>query len=256
MKVLILTRQKIAAACSLLACGLLAAGFFTQGAAVSANATERKLPIYSVETADKKVSLTFDVAWGNEDTEKIINILKKYNVKATFFIVGEWVEKYPESVKSLHAAGHDIENHSDTHPHMTKLSAEQSAAEIKNCNERIKKITGISPTLLRPPYGDYNNSVIESAKSEKMQTIQWDVDSLDWKNPTSDEMQKRISRKVQNGSIILLHVGAKNTPEALPGIIEDLQKQGYSFVTVKELVYPDNATIDSNGRQHKGAVSN
>lgn len=252
MKVLILTRRKIAAVCSALAGVLLAAGIFTQGAAVSANADiKRLLPVYSVETNEKKISLTFDVAWGNEDAEEIINILKKYNVKATFFIVGDWVEKYPESVKALHAAGHDIENHSDTHPHITRLSPDKISAEISDCNEKIKNCTGASPTLFRPPYGEYNNNVISGAQNAKMQTVQWDVDSLDWKNLSPEEMRKRISHSVQNGSIILLHVGAKNTPAALPGIIEDLQKQGYSFVTAKELVYPDNAKIDANGRQHK-----
>lgn len=252
MKVLILTRRRIAAVCSALACGLLAAGIFTQEASVSASANvKRLLPVYSVETSEKKVSLTFDVAWGNEDAEEIINILKKYNVKATFFIVGDWIEKYPESVKALHAAGHDIENHSDTHPHITRLSPDEISSEITKCNEKIKSCTGAAPTLFRPPYGEYNNNVISGAQNAKMQTIQWDVDSLDWKNLSPGEMIKRISASVKNGSIILLHVGAKNTVAALPGIIEDLQKQDYSFVTVRELIYPDNSKIDANGRQHK-----
>lgn len=251
MKIIILTRRRLAVFLSFFACGLLAFGIAAKGVSVSASSNARLLPIYSVDTNEKKACITFDAAWGNSDTDELIKILKKYNVKATFFVVGDWVEKYPESVKALHEAGHSIQNHSDTHPHMTKLDKEKSVNEIISCNKKIEQITGITPTLLRPPYGDYNNSVIESVRSQKMQTIQWDVDSLDWKNLTPQEITKRVLSNVQNGSIILFHNDAKNTPAALPGIIEELQKQGFTLVTVNDLIYTDLSPIDPNGRQHK-----
>lgn len=250
LRVMILTKRKIAAVCAFLACSILAVGIMLQKPSMETVACEKLLPVYSVDTNEKKVCLTFDVAWGNEDVDEILNVLKKYDVKATFFIVGEWVEKYPNDVKKIHGAGHSVQNHSDTHPHMSKLSAGETAAEIRKCNEKIKNTIGASPILFRPPYGEYNNDVITAAGNEKMQTVQWDVDSLDWKNPAPEEIRKRILKSVQNGSIILLHVGAKNTAASLPGIIEDLKNQGYSFAAVNEIIYPNN-NIDSNGRQHK-----
>lgn len=251
MKIIVLTRRRLAVFLSIFAFGILSFGIAAKGVSVAASSSGRLLPIYSVKTDEKKACLTFDAAWGNSDTEELIKILGKYNVKATFFVVGDWVNKYPESVKALNDAGHSIQNHSDTHPHMSKLDREKSAEEIINCNKKIEAITGKAPTLLRPPYGDYNNSVIEAVRSQKMQTIQWDVDSLDWKNPTPQEISKRVLSNVQNGSIILFHNDAKNTPAALPEIIEALQKQGYTLVTVNDLIYPDSSPIDPNGQQHK-----
>ncbi len=150
------------------------------GASVSTTATPRKLPIYAVgrNDDDKTISISFDAAWGNEDTQTLIEILAKYDIKATFFVVGEWVDKYPESVLALHEAGHEIMNHSDTHPHMSKLSAEQMVSEIEACNSKIEAITGIRPTLLRAPYGEYNDLLIETLAELNMYCIQWDVDTL------------------------------------------------------------------------------
>ena len=138
--------------------------------------TNRLLPIYCVETNKKQIAISFDAAWGNDDTEELISILKEYDVPATFFVVGAWVDKYPESVEALHKAGHQIQNHSNTHPHMPQLSREQMKDEILSCNEKIKEITGKTPALLRPPYGDYDNALIETVNELKMHTIQWDVD--------------------------------------------------------------------------------
>ena len=180
----------------------------------------RKLPIYCVQTDKKQVAISFDAAWGNDDTQTLINILKEYNVPATFFVVGAWVDKYPESVKALSDAGHRIENHSNTHPHMPQLSTEQIKNELESCNNKIKAVTGRCPTLLRVPYGDYDNAVLETTESIGMYTIQWDVDSLDWKDhATADSICKRVTSKVKNGSIVLFHNDADHTPEALPTIL-------------------------------------
>ena len=225
---------------------------------MTANADGKKLPIYCAPSDKKTVSLSFDAAWGNEDTEQLISILKQYNVKATFFVVGEWVDKYPESVKALSDAGHEIMNHSNTHPDMIKLSKTEMAEEINACNDKIEKITGKRPTLFRAPYGSYNNTLIEVLEEMGMHCIQWDVDSLDWKDYTADKIYNRVTGKVQNGSICLFHNAAKHTPEALGDIIEKLQADGYTLLPISENIYKGEFTLDHEGRQvpkQTGAVS-
>ena len=211
--------------------------------------TQRLLPIYCTEQSEKKISISFDAAWGNEDTEELISILNKYKIKAKFFLVGEWVDKYPESVKALHDAGMEIANHSDKHPNMIKLSKEEMKNEIVSCNEKIKQITGYSPTLFRAPYGSYNNSLIEMLNSLNMYCIQWDVDSLDWKDLSADQIYNKVTKKVKDGSIVLFHNAALHTPEALPSIIESLKSDGYEFVPISELIYKENFYIDHSGKQ-------
>ncbi len=174
MKYIIITKKHLMiAACVVVAVAL--AIVCTVGVYADAS---RKLPIYCVECEEKKVALSFDAAWGNDDTEQLINILREYNAVATFFVVGAWVDKYPESVKQLSDAGHHIMNHSNTHPNMPKLSAAQKLDELNSCNRKIAEITGKSPTLFRPPYGDYDNATIEAVESLGMHTIQWDVETL------------------------------------------------------------------------------
>ena len=212
--------------------------------------SDRKLPIYCVETEKKQVALSFDAAWGNDDTETLINILKEYDAKATFFVVGAWVDKYPESVKQLSDAGHQVMNHSNTHPYMTKLSEQQKIDEIKSCNNKIYNITGKTPTLFRAPYGDYDNATIETVEKLGMYTIQWDVDSLDWKDSsTAQSICKRVTSKVKNGSIVLFHNDAECTPEALPDILKCLQEDGYEFVFIEDLIYKKNYEIKHDGTQ-------
>lgn len=213
--------------------------------------TKRDLPIYCVQKpeTEKIVALSFDAAWGNEDTGQLIEIMNKYNVKTTFFVVGGWVDKFPESVKQLSDAGHEIMNHSDTHPHMTQISVEKMKEEVENCDKKIEKITGVKPTLFRAPYGDYNNAVVGAMRDTGHFTIQWDVDSLDWKDLSASEIKDRVLKKVKPGSIVLFHNAAKHTPEALPGIIEALQKDGYKIVPVSQLILKENFTIDNSGMQ-------
>ena len=147
-------------------------------AAVGAAATARQLPIYCVQRDQKMVSISFDAAWGNEDTQQIIDILDSYNVKATFFVVGDWVDRYPESVKALHDAGHEIMNHSNTHAHLPQLSAQAIMDDLNACNDKIEAVTGVRPTLIRLPYGDYDDNSIRTIRSMGMEPIQWDVEPL------------------------------------------------------------------------------
>lgn len=185
----------------------------------------------------------------------MIDILGKYNVKATFFVVGEWVDKFPESVKALHDAGHEIMNHSDDHAYFTKLNADQIKAQLDSCNSKIEAITGVRPDLFRPPYGDYNDSVVSTVRNCGMYTIQWNIDSLDWKDLEAPAITERVLKRLEPGSIILFHNAAKNTPAALPSVIEGLIQQGYTMVPVSQLILRDNYTMDHTGRQVPGSSS-
>lgn len=252
MKFITLTRRSLLVffSCVLLSAIALTITIRTTSKAITAATEPRDIPIYCVDRDDKKVAISFDAAWGNEQTDTLLKILKEKNVTATFFLVGDWVDKYPDSVKKIAQMGHDVENHSDTHPYMTKLSSEQMQSEIKNCNEKIKTITGKCPTLLRPPYGDYNNQVVKAVKEQGMYCVQWDIDSLDWKDPTPQQMIDKITSKLTSGSIILMHNGAKNTPEALPQIIDAVRAAGYEFVPISEILLEGSYTTDHEGRMH------
>ena len=220
-------------------------------AVVGVSASDRQLPIYCVQRDDKTVALSFDAAWGNEDTQELIDILNKYNIHATFFVVGQWVDKYPESVKALSDAGNEVMSHSDDHAHFAQLSADEIKSNIAASNEKIKNITGTEPTLFRCPYGEYNDTVISTVNSMDMSAIQWDVDSLDWKGISASDISDRVLKNVKSGSIVLFHNAAENTPEALPGIIEGLIADGYKIVPVSQILLTGDYTIDNTGMQCK-----
>ena len=218
-------------------------------AIVGVSASNRSLPVYSVERGDKRIALSFDAAWGNEDTQRLIDILSGYGLRATFFVVGDWAEKYPDSVKALAEAGNEVMNHSSSHAHFSSLSSEQIGADISACNEKIAALTGVRPSLFRCPYGEYDDHVIQAVEALGMTAIQWDVDSLDWKGISAEEIQQRVLKNVRPGSIVLFHNAALHTPEALPGIIEALQAEGYSIVPISELLLEGDTRIDNTGRQ-------
>lgn len=213
----------------------------------------RKLPIYSVDTTNKKIAITFDAAWTNQDTQDLIDILKKHNAKATFFIVGDWAEKFPESVKAFYDAGHTIANHSDTHKAFSKCSREEIRKEIINCNKKLEAITGAPITLVRAPSGDYTNQSLDVCKELNMTMIQWNCDSLDYTKISTDEIVNRVVKGTSNGAILLFHNGVENTAPALDIILTELSKQGYSFVSVEDLIYKEDYYIDHTGKQCKNA---
>jgi len=211
----------------------------------------RKLPIYCVDTPDKVVAISFDAAYGDTYTEEILSILEKYNVKTTFFLVGFWVDKYSDMVMKIDTAGHEIGNHSSTHPKMSLLTEQEITNELENTSTKIKELTGKKPILFRPPYGDYNNKLVETAENLGYYTIQWDVDSLDWRELGVKHVVENVTHKVGNGSIVLFHNNAKYVVQYLPLILEDLQKKGYKIVPISQLIYKDNYYIDNTGRQRK-----
>lgn len=219
---------------------------------IPVSVSNKKLPIYGVNTEEKKVALSFDAAWGNEDTRTILDILKKYDVRATFFMTGGWVEKYPDDVKAIHAAGHDLGNHSENHKQMSRLSHTDCVEEVMGVHEKVAALTGENMCLFRPPYGDYNDTLLNACDSVGYYTIQWDVDSLDWKDYGADNIVKTVlhHKNLQNGSIILMHNGAKYTKDALERIILGLREMGYEIVPISELIYTDDFELDHAGRQN------
>ena len=218
---------------------------------VSNNSSGRDLPIYSVQTDKNQIALSFDAAWGNEDTQIILDILEKHGLRVTFFMTGGWVEDFPDDVKAILAAGHDLANHSENHKNMSQLSSKQIEEEIMKVHDRVKELTGYEMDLFRPPYGDYDNDVIKTARKIGYYTIQWDVDSLDWKDYGVDSIIKTVCqhKNLGNGSIILMHNGAKHTHKALDTMITNLKEAGYEFVPISELIYRDNYTMNHEGRQ-------
>ena len=241
--------RKLLSAIGLILIVVVIFGLVNNPKIIGVSAVNRSLPVYSVQREDKVVAISFDAAWGNEDTKTLIDILEKYGVKTTFFVVGDWVKKYPDSVKQLAAAGHEVMNHSSSHAHFSKLSEMEIVSDIEACNELIMAQTGVKPTLFRCPYGEYDDHVIEAVKSMGMTAIQWSVDSLDWKDLSAREIQSRVLKKIQPGSIVLFHNAAKHTPEALPGILGALQNDGYTIVPISQILLQGSYIIDHTGKQ-------
>ncbi len=218
-------------------------------AVVGVSASKRELPVYCVQQDEKIVALSFDAAWGNEDTQTLIDILEQYGVNTTFFVVGDWADRYPESVQALAEAGNEVMNHSSSHAHFSTLSTNEINADISACNDKIEAITGARPTLFRCPYGEYDDHVIKAVNALGMTAVQWDVDSLDWKGISADQITRRVLDRVQPGSIVLFHNAAEHTPEALPKILESLLSDGYRVVPVSQILLDGDCFIDSTGRQ-------
>lgn len=210
---------------------------------------KRLTPIYSVKRDDNKIGLSFDAAWGADKTEKILDVLKENNVKATFFLVSFWAEKYPELVKRIADEGHEIGTHSATHQHFNKLSSEKKKEELIKSVETIERISGVKVTLFRPPFGEYDNELINICKELGLTPIQWDVDSLDWKGISASEIYSRVTTKVRSGSIILCHNNADNIVEGIKRTIPALKEKGFEITCIGNVLLEGEYTIDSSGMQ-------
>lgn len=218
---------------------------------VTSSATSTKLPIYSVDHKDKLVSLSFDLSGGNKDIEQILEILVLNDIKATFFVTGDWIAKYPNEVNAIVAAGHDLGNNSETHPNMLQLTKQEVIEEILKTHSKVKELTGIEMNLFRAPYGDYNNQLIDVANELDYYSIQWNIDSKDWKDYSSNYIINTVMNPetLVTGSIILLHNGTKYTVDALETLINSLKEEGYSLVPISQLIFTDQFYLDENGRQ-------
>ena len=220
--------------------------FGTEHAPVSAG-EGKLLPIYEVETDSPLVAVSFDASWGAEYTPRLLDILDDYGAKATFFLVNLWLEEYPDMAKEIALRGHEIGMHSATHPHFTRLCDEQIAEELSANERMITETTGYTPTIFRPPFGDYDNRVIAQINAAGYVPIQWSVDSLDWKDLSADEIYSRVTKDIHPGDIVLFHNNGLHTAEALPRILEYFQEQGLKAVPVSELIPEGEYKIDSNG---------
>lgn len=251
MRMITFTKKKIkrVAAISSMIAAAVAVGAVAIVTSVGTQAAGRQLPIYCVERGDNKIALTFDVAWENSNTEELIDILDEYDATATFFITGDWCDRYPEDVERFYSAGHEIQNHSDQHPHVEGINVNDLISDTKECSRKIEMITGEAPTLYRAPYGEYDDSLLTTLNGMGMQVIQWDVDSIDWKEPSAEQITARVVGGAKSGSILLFHNDLENTTEALPGLLKQLKDKGFEFVSVSELIYHDNYSIDAAGKQ-------
>lgn len=234
--------------CLLCACTAYIIGLNHNATAVVAQ--KRELPIYCVERPDKVVAISFDASWGADKTIAILDILDQYKVKTTFFLVGNWVDKYPEMLQEIFARGHEIGNHSDTHAHMNQLSESKIRDELRMMSDKVERITGVRPVLFRPPYGEYNDRVISVARAEGYEAVQWSIDSLDWKDRGTQDIIKQCTYRVENGDIVLFHNDSNDIVNALPSVIQHYQALGFTIIPVSEILLEGDYTIDVQGKQH------
>lgn len=217
----------------------------------TSSASSKLLPIYNVQTDEKKVAFTMNCAWNADDIDKILETLKNNEVKITFFMVGDWIDKFPDATKKINDAGHEIASHSNTHPHVNNLSYEENIKEIEESNKKIENITGKKTNIYRPPYGEYNDNVIKAATDKGYYSIQWNLDTLDYTGVTGEEMWNRLDEKIKPGDIILSHNGTKHTANSLEMLIKKIKSKGLEIVPISELIYKENYKINNNGTQIK-----
>ncbi|HIW74842.1 MAG TPA: polysaccharide deacetylase family protein [Firmicutes bacterium] len=247
----ILTRRHLAAALALLFLAavlmIVAAAAIPYAYANAVAAARQKRPICCTDRADRVVSVTFDAVRGDGDIRELVDVLAQYGVKATFFVTGEWVERCADEAKALHDAGHEVMNHSDTHLSMAGLPRADAIREISACSDKIQAVTGERPALFRAPRGDYDDALIETAEMLGMSCIQWDVESRD--GLSAEESAREVLSRVSSGSIVRFRAGGENTAQALAAVLRSLQNEGYRFLTVSEMIYTENYTVNQEGRQ-------
>ena len=210
----------------------------------------RELPVYAVGRDDQQIALTIDAAWDADKTPFILDTLDKYNVKATFFLCGVWVKQYPDFVREIAKRGHEIGNHSLTHPHMNRMDAIAIQKELSDLDDMLEELTGKRSTLFRPPFGEYNDTVIRAAHEAGYEVIQWSRDTVDWKKDRSAQtILDGVLKKLQSGDIILCHNNGFKIETYLPVLLETAQQKGFRFVTVSELLLSGETSIDNNGVQ-------
>ncbi|MBR1988709.1 MAG: polysaccharide deacetylase family protein [Clostridia bacterium] len=253
MKVLFIKKAIIKVVISVIAflCIFAVNQYVLPVSAVYFNSTKRLLPIYSVETEEEKLAISFDAAWGADKTREIMNICDSYNVKATFFLVGFWVDEYPDMVKEIYNRGYEVGIHSDTHPDMTKLSKKEIKQELETNISKIEELTGCRPKLFRPPYGYYNDELIEVCDDLDIKCIEWSVDSLDWKGLGAGEISGRVTSRADKGDIVLFHNNSDNILPALKSVLEYYKLKKINIVPIGELIYYENYEINHQGTQIK-----
>ena len=242
----------IVLAVAIVAAVLMSAVGATSTAAVFFGKSTRKIPVYgvAVEGEDKVIALTFDAAWGADKTQGILDVMAQYDAKGTFFLVGFWIDKFEQQTKAIADAGFDIGNHSRNHLNMPKLDSEEIRAEIDYVNDRVRQLTGVTPTYFRAPFGDYNDRLLTVVEEQGMVGVQWSIDSLDWKGLSAKQIYERVVPKAKSGDIVLFHNNSDHILDALPMVLTGLRANGFRFVPLHELVLTGGYTVDNNGIQH------
>ena len=231
-------RAKLKRLLIILVCVASCTGFLCRESRVFATGNS-SIVFWKSREPTKKIALTFDDGPHPRYTERILNILEEYGVKATFFVIGVNIQNYPEPLKLISAAGHEIANHSFSHDNSNDLDSSTAISEMKRCEEIIYKTVGVKPTLFRPPRGANNADVESAARQMGYSVVLWSVDTLDWRNTPSDDIVKKVTECVHGGDIILMHdytSGKNTTCDALSIMIPRLLEAGYEFVTVSELI--------------------
>ena len=215
------------------------------------NQQNSDIPIYKVDTNKNEIALTFDISYNERNIDEILEVLDKYDVKATFFVVGNWIDENKDVVKKIYDRGHEIGNHSCTHPYFNEISEEDMKKELESTSKKIKDITGEDTKIFRPPYGEINEDGVKVCESHGNKVVNWDLDSMDWKNIKDIYIIDRVSQNATPGSIILFQGEGKNVENYLDSIISHFSKSGYKMLKISELLYDDNYYVDSSGVQRK-----
>ncbi len=268
MRVFVVTKRSLliaAAALVVLIAAFVVALLLKRGAEVPASAKvaeeyevevlagkRRELPVYNVERPDKRIALTVDAAWEDDKTPFILEELDRQGIKATFYLCGFWADKYPEHVKEIHSKGHELGNHSNTHPHMNRLDDKKIQKELKDFDNKVEKLVGQRCKTFRAPFGEYNDLVITTVRDMGYIPVQWNIDTVDWKEERSAQtILDSVLPKLKPGSIILCHNNGFKIKEYLPELIQAAKAQGYEFVTISELLLDGETIIDVNGVQKR-----
>lgn len=192
-------------------------------------------PIYRGNESISQVAFACNVVWGTEYIPSMLNIFREHDIKITFFIGGEWARDNPELLRRIVEEGHELGNHGFSHKHHNSLSLEENIKEIKDTEDIIKSITGVSTCLFAPPYGEFNKTTLRAASSVGYKTIMWSIDTIDWRGDGIDPIINRVLKNPHNGAFILMHP-TDHTVAALPTIIKGLKKEGYKIGTISELL--------------------
>jgi len=196
----------------------------------------RENVIYRVDTDEKLISITFDVVWSDEYTKDLLKILERYRLKATFFVTGKWIENYPELTEEILKQGHEIGNHTYAHANLKDLSEEEIKEEIVKVDNLLKEKFDYKAKLFRPPFGEYNEQVVNTARELGYQTVLWSIETGDWLNPGVDKIIDKVVKRAHKGGIILMHNCYPQGIKALPAIIHAIKLKELSIIQVSELI--------------------
>ncbi|MBP2631578.1 MAG: pdaA [Firmicutes bacterium] len=214
---------------------IIASLFFVDNLYISLNDQKDTEPIFHGNIDQNKVAFVCNVFWGEEFLPDMLKTLEDNNVHITFFIGGTWAKDNPDILKNIVEKGHEVANHSYNHPHPNTLSKDKNKEQILKAETIIQQITGVKTSLYAPPYGEYNDVVLNAAQELDYKTIMWSIDTIDWKRPPSEIVKSRVLKKIHNGAIVLMHP-TEPTKKALPELLKELREKGYIVTTVSDVI--------------------